>query len=356
MGVVEPLVVSEVSSTPFKIPFVKPFTFAGTTLVERSGFYLTLKTVDGLSITTEMAPMEGISPETFRRAKHDTKDSCAYLKNFKFETDKDVLIEQLRHDPHVLNQCGSVRFAVESALFLLAASKNKQTLIEFLGGVPKDIVSAVLLQGSHQEVMNDVKRFSQSGVKVFKLKVGDRNIALDVKKVEDIRVLLEHDAYLRLDGNRQWTFKEACIFADLVGNQRIDFIEEPMNDAAQFDAFYQKTRMRVALDETLQVIKCGIHAPGRCSPPIADHEGVIAYVLKPMILGVLPVLDWIEEAKLTKRKAIISSLFESPVAFKVLAHLACFSGQISGLGTERWFKNPKAYVGEDAVIRKESLL
>lgn len=351
----EPLIVSEVSFAPFKIPFVKPFTFASTTVRERSGFYLTLKTSDELTVTTEIAPLEGLSPETFRRAKHDTKDSCAYLKNFKFVTDKDALIEQLRHDPHVLNQCGSVRFAVESALFLLAASKNKQALIEFLGGTPKDVVSAILLQGSHQEVINDVKRFSQSGAKVFKLKVGDRNIALDVKKVEDIRVLLEHDAYLRLDGNRQWTFKEACIFADLAGNQRIDFIEEPMNDAAQFEAFYQKTRMRVGLDETLQVIKCGIHAPGRCSPPIADNEGVVAYVLKPMILGVLPVLDWIEEARRTKRKAIISSLFESPVAFKVLAQLACLSGQIAGLGTERWFKNPKALVSEDGIIKREFL-
>ena len=49
-------------------------------------------------------------------------------------------------------------------------------------------------------------------------------------------------------------------------------------------------------------------------------------------------LDWIEEAKLLKRKAIISSAFESPVGFKVLANLACLSGQIAGLGTERWFK------------------
>ena len=45
--------------------------------------------------------------------------------------------------------------------------------------------------------------------------------------------------------------KEACIFAEFVGNQKIDFIEEPINDVTQLDAFYQQTRMRVALDETL---------------------------------------------------------------------------------------------------------
>jgi hypothetical protein len=44
------------------------------------------------------------------------------------------------------------------------------------------------------------------------------------------------------------------------------------------------------------------------------------------------------------------------VGFKVLANLACMSGQIAGLGTERWFKNIKPIVGEDGIIKKESLI
>jgi hypothetical protein len=74
-----------------------------------------------------------------------------------------------------------------------------------------------------------------------------------------------------------------------------------------------------------------------------------------MILGLIPTLDWIEEARLSKHKAIISSAFESPVGFKVLANLACLSGQIAGLGTERWFKNVKPIIGEDGIIKKELL-
>ncbi len=192
-------------------------------------------------------------------------------------------------------------------------------------------------------MISDFKQFSQQGVKVFKLKVGDRNIALDVKKINDIRMLLEEGAYLRLDGNRTWSLKEACIFAELVGNQKIDFIEEPINDITQLDTFYQQTRMRVALDESLSFAL------------LAGHEGGVAYVLKPMILGLIPTLDWIKEARLSKRKAIISSAFESPVGFKVLANLACLSGQTAGLGTERWLKNTKPIVGENGIIKKEHL-
>jgi o-succinylbenzoate synthase len=248
-----------------------------------------------------------------------------------------------------------VRFGVESAILMLASKAAGISLAEFLGADLKDVPTAVLLQGTHQEVVADFKRFAGQGVRVFKLKVGDRNIALDVKKVQDIRLHLDQDSYLRLDANRKWSLKEACIFAQLAGNQKIDFIEEPINDVTQLDAFYQQSHMRIALDETLAVVPSGIRAPGRCSPPLAAQEGVIAYVLKPMILGLVPTLDWIEEAKLLKRKAIISSTFESPVGFKVLANLACASGQIAGLGTERWFKNSKPIVGEDGVIKKQSL-
>lgn len=352
----QPLIINQIDFSPFKIPFLSPLTVAGITTRERSGFYLTLKTPDGLSAQGEIAPLEGLSQETIRRVKHDLKEVPSYLKEFKIPLQKDELLEVLRHEPNILNACASVRFAVESAILLLASKAANQSLVEFLGGNLKDVQTAVLLQGNYQEVMADFKRFAQEGVKVFKLKVGDRNIALDVKKINDIRVFLEEESYLRLDGNRKWTFKEACIFAQLAGNQKIDFIEEPIDDLSQLDAFYQQTRMRVALDETLKVVRSGIRAPGRCSSPLADHEGVIAYVLKPMILGLIPSLDWIEEAKQLRRKAVISSAYESPVGFKVLANLACLSGHIAGLGTERWFKNAKPIVGENGIIKKESLV
>ncbi len=352
----QPLIISQSEFSAFKIPLIKPFTFAGRTINERSGFYLTVKTADGLTIQTEAAPLEGISQETIRRASHDLAESHAYLQDFKISLHKEELMETLRHDAHILNLCGSVRFAVESALLGLAAQALHQSLVEFLGAPLKDVTSAILLQGTHQEVMADVKKFSGQGVQVFKLKVGDRNIALDVKKVQDIRTILHQESYLRLDANRAWSFKEACIFADLTGIQKIDYIEEPINDVTQLDAFSQKTRMRVGLDETLSVVRCGIRAPGRCSSPLAQHEGVIAYILKPMILGLMPCMDWIEEARLFKRKAVISSSFESPVGLKVLANLACLSGHIAGLGTERWFKNVQPIVGDNGIIKKESLI
>jgi o-succinylbenzoate synthase len=213
------------------------------------------------------------------------------------------------------------------------------------------VATAALLQGTCDEVLIDAKRFSAAGYKIFKLKVGDRNIPLDVKKVQDLRAIIGADSQLRLDGNRIWSLKEALIFAQLTGSRQIEFIEEPLSEMSRIEEFYRATHMPVALDETLGVLRCGITAPGRCSPTLANQDAVKAYVIKPMILGgIVAALDWIAEAKSTGKKAIISSAFESPVGLRTLANLASLTGQTAGLGTERWFKGIEPLINEQGII------
>lgn len=357
MGFVQPLIICQSDFVSYKIPFHQPFPFGPNTISERSGFYLTLKTRDGLEAKGEIAPWAGFSQETPRRVRHELTEIRSYLMELEVPADKDALIAMLRAEPHILNLCPSVRFGVESALMMLAAKALGQSLAQFLGGALADVATAALLQGTYDQVMADVKKFIEQGYMVFKLKVGDRNIALDVKKTADIRRLLPVEARLRLDANRIWGVKEACIFCELAGRQNIEFIEEPLSDISQLERFYQQTHMSVALDETLSVMQTGINAPGRCSLPLAQHEAVRAYVLKPTILGgIIPALDWISQAGILKKKAIISSCFESTVGLKILANLACLTGQTAGLGTERWLKNVKPITDEHGIIKKEFLI
>ena len=337
MGLVQPLTIASASITPFQLTLRKPFTFGGNTVTERVGFYLKLITTTGLPAQGEIAPLPGISSETIRKAQHDLEEIKPYLTKWEIPADKKDLIAKIRSDAHFSSLCHSVRFGIESALFSLAASVCSQSLVEFLGGDLSNVSSAALLQGTHQEVLNDAKMMSTEGVRVFKLKVGDRNIPLDVKKVQDLRSIIGKQGSLRLDGNRVWSLQEALLFVELIGLKQIEFIEEPLSDIAKINVFYEQTHMPVALDETLSVLRCGISAPGRCSPTLAHNEAVKAYVLKPMILGgIIATLDWIEEARQNGKKAIISSCFESVIGLKVLADLSLLTGQVAGLGTARW--------------------
>ena len=351
----QPLIIKQTDIKPFQIEFSQPFVFAGNTLTIRKGFYLTVTASSGVVVVGEASPLPGVSEEGDRRAKHDLEDVCILLKEAEIPLDKDELFAYMRGKLLLHNYCPSVRFAVESALISLSANANTLSIAEFLGGQLADVPTAALLQGMHVKVLADAKRLMGQGYKIFKLKVGDRNIALDIKKVQDLRLILEKDCLLRLDGNRVWSLKEANIFAELAGHEKIEFIEEPLSEAARLSEFYQANHMPIALDETLSVVQCGITAPGRCMPTLANSEGVKAYVLKPTVLGLTASLAWIEEARRQGKKAIISSSFESPVGLKVLANLACLTSQTAGLGTERWFKDVKPLVKDNGIIPAELL-
>lgn len=351
----QPLVIAQSSIQPFRVAFQKPFFVAGNVVSERTGFYFELTSTSGLSVRGEAAPLPGISTETLRKSEHDLKEIQASLANVEVATDKRSLIDQIRRHELLSSLCPSAKFAIESALFLLAAQANGQSLVEFLENPLDDVYSAALLQGSYEQVMADAKQLYAAGYEIFKLKVGDRNIPLDVKKVNDVRALIGEDGLLRLDANRIWSLNEALLFMQLVGLKQIEFIEEPLSDLKDLNEFYQRTHVPVAWDETLSVLRCGITAPGRCSPTLAQHEAVGAYVLKPMMLGgMVTVLDWIEEARSAGKKAVISSSFETQVGLKVLANLALLTGQVAGLGTTRWLSCPDL-VNSQGIIVKDVL-
>ncbi len=326
MGPVPVLTISQVNIRPFALPLVRPFTFDGNTLTERSGYYLECALSNGVRVQGEISPLPGVSAETLKKAKHDLEEYVKFLPDWQIPAEEKALIQEIKKDDRLKACAASVRFGIESVLFSRFLKSSAQ------------VSSAGLLQGSADQVIADAKDLRQQGIRVFKLKVGDRNIALDVKKVQEVRAAIGPEALIRLDGNRVWSMNEAVLFVQMAGLKQIEFIEEPLSDMSKLNEFYESTHMPVALDETLMVARPNVTAPGRCMPTLATQEGVKAFVIKPMILGgIVVALDWIGEATSLGKKAIISSAFESPVGLTVLQALAVGTGETPGLGTGRWF-------------------
>jgi len=88
MDFVQPLIISQIKITPFAIPLIRPFTFAGNTLTERTGYYCQAVTVNGLSASGEIAPLPGMSNETLKKAKHDLEELALLLNGWQIPTDK----------------------------------------------------------------------------------------------------------------------------------------------------------------------------------------------------------------------------------------------------------------------------
>ena len=169
----------------------------------------------------------------------------------------------------------------------------------------------------------------------FKLKIGSRNIPLDVQKVHDVRQVLAPAAKLRLDANRAWRLDEAMVFAQNIGKDHIEYIEEPLADPLQLEDFCRRTDMPVALDETLQ---------NQSIEELAGGVGIAYAVARPMTMGVTDYLKFLDRAAQLGMHVVVASAFESGIGMTMLVNLAALTYPVANLGTANWFE-------EDLLLR-----
>ncbi|MEZ4386993.1 MAG: enolase C-terminal domain-like protein [Candidatus Krumholzibacteriia bacterium] len=166
-----------------------------------------------------------------------------------------------------------------------------------------------------------------SGVRCVKVKVGRRALDAELALLARVRATVAADAELRLDANRAFTLDEAVAFTAAVGEAPAS-IEEPLRDPRELPEFIARTGWPVALDESL-------HEPSLRH--LRTVDGVVAWVIKPTLLGVYHTLALFDQAP-AGVACVVSASFEGPVGLGLLMELAevapgCPS---PGLGTVHW--------------------
>ena len=312
----------------YRLPFERPFVVCDQLLATREGLILRLLSEDGLCGVGEVAPLPGLSEESLKKSLFQLRSLRQQLFSVRVPENLTEFKEMFTRDPFNC-LCPSVRFGVEMAVLYLMAHAHKVLPAEILGCASiSDIPVAGLVQGTPVEIKSQVGRLIDQGFTVFKLKVGSKNIPLDVKKVHLVRELIGPDRKFRLDANRAWSLLEAVAFCRNAGREGIEFIEEPLKDICELANFIREVAFPVALDESLD----------HCDPEkFVFTPGVEFIVIKPTIVGgIIKVLEWITRAQKDHKGIIISSVFESGVAGRMLANLAAFSPLAAGLGTDSW--------------------
>jgi O-succinylbenzoate synthase len=174
-----------------------------------------------------------------------------------------------------------------------------------------------LLTDDGRALENTVAALHRAGYPAVKLKVGRRSIGEDVARVHAVARRLAGVA-LRLDANRAWSFADACCFAKGVREVSIDYVEEPLVDAAELPRLAAETGLPVALDETIQE---------GASP--RDHPYATAVILKPTLAGGMRATQRLAaEAERVACQPVLSASFESGAGLRGLVALA------AGLGTK----------------------
>ncbi len=151
-----------------------------------------------------------------------------------------------------------------------------------LAQVPVNALLSSRLDGA--ELDQAARRLARSACRAVKMKIGSGffSIEQEVQRTIRLRERLRPDQDMRLDANRAWDWEQAVAFAhgvDVLGEDAIAYIEEPLADIGRLEEFTRVTKCRYALDETLA------EDVTRARVVHGDFPSSAALVIKPTLLG-----------------------------------------------------------------------
>ena len=313
---------------------------------QRQGLLLRLRDRAGHEGLGEASPLPGYSPDTLEACRAELTAVADALPRAAARAataataaddpdDVDSLIRRVR--------APAARFALETALLDLLGQRTGQPLWrcllrtgdEYAGSghaaTPAPVaLNAVCTATGAGEVLAQVDRARARGIECFKLKVG-RDLAREMAILEAVRAAHGDAVTLRVDANQAWTPAQARAALARLATVAPAYVEEPLaapaarspTDQAQIPHMAQHMGalaplpVPVALDESLAYLDAAV------VEDLLARELVSALVLKPMLLGgALPCLALAARARRQGAAAVVSHLFDGPVALAACAHLA----------------------------------
>ncbi len=326
----------------------QPFKIGDILLNKRESLVVELLGRSGHTGSGEAAPLPGVSVESLGTVLHQLTFLQREWQGRSLPEDPLALCSRLKKDLDASLLAPAVIFALESAVLSLAASEQNISIAEYLGGSATNVESACLIQGDLETVKASAIQYCKSGYSIFKLKVGNRNIPLDVNKVEALRETIGNNARIRLDANASWSLDEAVSFAEAVGKMNIEFIEEPCKNENDYELFFRRTDIHFAVET---------HSTVRSIEDWEGIQGLKAFVVKPMISGGITGFLLLQKTvKPFGIPIVISSSFESGVGLRMLANLASLTDTPCGLGTAHWIQeNPFHFLDKGGRILSAEL-
>lgn len=261
----------------YTLPLVRALHLSSGTLLAREGLIVGVRREDGSIGYGEAAPLPGFSRESLADA------------------------EQWFAAGMSGDAPPSVRFACDSA-------REPWT--------PCRVAVNGLITRAASDPREQARALRDSGYRAIKLKVGGpHSLEEDIAVAHAVAAELRGVCRLRLDANRAWDWDTALAFDSAVAALDIEYIEEPLRDAALLPAFVERATLPLGLDETLleSALFDSLLATGR----------VRAAVLKPTLLGALDrVRALVDRALEVGATPVFSACFESGVGVGAIAQLA----------------------------------
>lgn len=150
--------------------------------------------------------------------------------------------------------------AIDTALWDLKSKRAGLSLAKFLGGHRESLLcyntSGGYLQAPIEEVLDKMAKAKEDGIGGVKMKVGQPNSAIDIKRVAAARKSIGDDFPLMVDANQQWDRPIAKRVGRALDEFGLEFLEEPLasNDTEGHAELKRQLSTPIATGEMLSSV------------------------------------------------------------------------------------------------------
>ena len=317
---------------PFRLALRSPFVTGGVSVRFRSGFLVSI-TAGGHTGWGEASPLPGWSRNSLLQTETALRPALEAIGT-DAESAVVAVIASLEHAPHA-------RAAVAGAWADLQARQAGTTLAAHLvdstgagrsrstgagraetsgkgrsGPAPYEevAVNALVTADEPDDVGSEAQEAVEAGFRAVKLKVGRAEPATDVDRVRAARAGLGPETELRLDANGAWDQATAVEVLGRVQDCNIAYCEEPVAGIEAIAAVGQRSRIPVAVDESIRSESDAVRALGL---------GVSTLIVKPQALGGPDVaLAIAARTREAGASVVVTSFLDSAVGLAHALHVA----------------------------------
>ncbi|WP_295649607.1 dipeptide epimerase [uncultured Mucilaginibacter sp.] len=207
----------------FSIPMV-PFTIATGTMNYAQNVFIRVYTDAGIYGVGECSAFPMIVGETQDTCLLMAREFAALWKGTN-PLDMEARLQQL-HSFTAGNT--TIKSAFDVALYDIAAKNAGQPLYQYLGGTKRVVETDITIGIGEPDVMaKQALDFVASGATILKVKLG-KDAQTDIARVKGIREAVGPDVKIRIDANQGWSFDDAVMALQGMGQYDIEFCEQPM--------------------------------------------------------------------------------------------------------------------------------
>ena len=301
--------IREIEATPFRIPFVRPFLIGGIGVEARTGVLIRVRGDDGRVGLGEAAP-HPLAGEAVLRDMMQSIAAAREVLRPAGPTELDGVLDRLE-----AVQSPEVRAGLEMACWDLAAQAAGVRLAEMISPTVRQRVpvNALIDRLDPADAASAAREFVAQGFCCLKLKVG-RNVGEDAARLAAVRAAVGPQVGLRIDANGVWTLDEALRFLPQLAAYDLDYVEQPVADAAVMAQVRRAVNVAIAADECV--------TDAAAVQRLATLRAADVIVVKPALLGLRAAIAVARTAQACGMNVVVTSVLDTSVGIAAGLHLA----------------------------------